>query len=104
MILKTVAPLALMVAMATALEPCDMPDTPTPTPTPVPLECIVTGCSGQVCAPEPVMTTCEWTCEYGCYQYAICEVQPTGTCGWTRTDPFEECIADCSQTTPILAD
>ncbi len=93
--LKSIGSLALLTAVATTLEPCG-DQLPTPTPEPTPAEtCIVTGCSGQVCAAEEVITTCEWTCEYGCYEYAICEVQPTGVCGWTPTDAFTECVAEC---------
>ncbi len=97
MILRTLAPMAMLVAVATTLEPCDGLTDPTPTPVPTPVvdECIVTGCSGQVCASEPVVTTCEWTCVYGCYDYAICEVQPTGVCGWTLTPEFETCAEEC---------
>lgn len=68
----------------------------TPTPPPTTGSCMVTGCSGQVCASEPMTTTCEWTCSYGCYQYATCETQATGACGWTSTAEFDKCIADCA--------
>lgn len=75
---------------------CGGSDTPTPTPIPTPGgACMVTGCSGQVCASEPVATTCEWTCSYGCYQYASCETQSTGACGWTSTPEFDACIQKC---------
>ncbi len=76
--------------------PTPEPTTPVPTTTPSTGACQVTGCSGQVCASEPVMTTCEYTCEYGCYVYAVCEEQPLGACGWTATDEFDRCIAACS--------
>ena len=91
--LRFLAPIGLSLLVAGTLEPCEPPDEPTPTPEPV--ECIVTGCSGQICASEQVATTCEWTCTYGCYQYATCEVQPDGVCGWTPTEAYDTCVTDC---------
>jgi hypothetical protein len=55
--------------------------------------CIKTGCSDQVCAAEPMMTTCEWRAEYACYQKARCERQSDGTCGFTRTAELTSCLA-----------
>lgn len=60
-------------------------------------ECIRTGCSGQVCAAEPVVTTCEWLEEYGCYWFARCERQPGGGCGWTATEEQARCLANLSR-------
>lgn len=54
--------------------------------------CVRTGCSGQVCAPEHVFTTCEWQPWYMCYREAICGVAADGTCGWTQTDAFSRCM------------
>ena len=92
--IRYLAPLAALGLAAGVLPPCDEPVTPTPTPDTG--ACVVTGCSGQICASEPMASTCEWTCEYGCYQYASCEVQATGACGWTDNDEFEACIDDCA--------
>lgn len=83
-----VLPIAL-VAASTVLSPCEEPVEPADS-------CLVTGCSGQVCAPEPVATTCEWTCEYGCYVNAVCETQAAGVCGWTSTPEFEACLDACA--------
>ncbi|MFM7204669.1 MAG: hypothetical protein ACKO6N_28180 [Myxococcota bacterium] len=73
---------------------------PTPTPSSEPTippggTCGATGCSGQICAWEPVASTCEYTCEYGCYQYATCEAQSTNICGWTSSPEFEACLDKC---------
>jgi eight-cysteine-cluster-containing protein len=54
--------------------------------------CMVTGCSGQVCANQPVYTTCEWRDEYACYDDAICTVQANGQCGWTQTPELLACL------------
>ncbi|RME21886.1 MAG: hypothetical protein D6806_13875, partial [Deltaproteobacteria bacterium] len=60
-------------------------------------QCIVTGCSGQVCAPQPVNTTCEWRPEYECLGYSNCTIvqRDDGTvgCGWEQTPEFLECMA-----------
>ena len=56
--------------------------------------CVVTGCSGQVCADREVVTTCEWRPEYACYRMATCERQPTGQCGWTQTPELRRCLAN----------
>lgn len=61
-------------------------------PEPPQTECIVTGCSGQVCASEEMTTTCEYKEEYACYEQARCEVQESGECGWTFTDEFNQCV------------
>lgn len=54
--------------------------------------CVVTGCSGQVCGDEQMMTTCEYRAEYACYKTARCERQPTGKCGWTETKELLSCL------------
>lgn len=54
--------------------------------------CIVTGCSGQVCAEEEVITTCEFRPEYACYKDAVCERQANGECGWTETEKLRRCL------------
>lgn len=64
-------------------------------PAPSPVECVVGGCSSQVCSEaggDPIVTTCEWRPEYACYQTATCEVQPNGQCGWTPTEELNTCL------------
>lgn len=56
--------------------------------------CVVTGCSGQVCASEESVTTCEFRAEYTCYKTARCEKQTTGKCGWTETSELQACLKD----------
>ena len=55
--------------------------------------CVVTGCSGQVCASEEVATTCEFRDSYACYRDAVCEAQASGECGWTQTPELAQCLA-----------
>lgn len=55
-------------------------------------KCQVTGCSGQLCADQPIFTTCEWREEYACYDTATCERQKDGSCGWTQTPELDACL------------
>ena len=56
--------------------------------------CTIGGCSGQICASEPLGSTCEWLPEYACYRTARCEPQtPDGACGWTQTPDLLGCIS-----------
>jgi hypothetical protein len=55
--------------------------------------CKKTGCSGQVCSDEEIMTTCEWKPEYACYRKARCERQANGKCGFTQTPELTACLA-----------
>lgn len=56
--------------------------------------CVITGCSGQLCADEEMFSTCEFRPEYSCYKTATCERQADGTCGWTPTDALATCLAN----------
>jgi eight-cysteine-cluster-containing protein len=61
-----------------------------------------TGCSGQICASEDVITTCEWREEYACYDTATCETQADGRCGWTPTAELDACLASASSATTTV--
>ncbi len=75
-------------------KPTPMP-APEPTPTPSPKTsggCHPTGCSGQVCSDEEVITTCEFRAEFACYKSATCERQTNGACGWTPSPSLTACL------------
>lgn len=57
-------------------------------------KCLVTGCSGQICAEEDMVTTCEFIPEYSCYKTARCERQSDGQCGWTATIELASCLGN----------
>ncbi len=59
---------------------------------PIAKQCVVSGCSGQVCGEESVTTTCEYREEYACYKSAQCERQANGECGWTETSELRLCL------------
>ncbi|MDO8619733.1 MAG: Gmad2 immunoglobulin-like domain-containing protein, partial [bacterium] len=54
--------------------------------------CVVSGCSGQICGEEEMMSSCEFKEAYACYKTARCERQTTGTCGWTETAGLKACL------------
>jgi hypothetical protein len=54
--------------------------------------CKKTGCSGQVCSDQDVITTCEFKTEYECYKKAACERQANGDCGFTPTPELAACL------------
>jgi len=55
--------------------------------------CIATGCSGEVCAPGETASACEFKEEFACLKYARCELQASGSCGWSETDEYKNCLA-----------
>ena len=57
-----------------------------------PKACKPTGCGGQVCSDEDVITTCEYLPQYSCYKNAVCERQATNECGWTDTPELKACL------------
>lgn len=72
---------------------------PEPTPTPKPaqskLNCVVGGCSGELCVSAdapPVFSICVYKEEYSCYKTVSCELQANGECGWTKTAELNVCI------------
>lgn len=85
--------------------------TPSPTPTAVPVEercgddsdCIVTGCSSQVCALRETVTTCEYRPEYGCFAYAQCKCT-AGRCGWTSSVEYDQCMFNINERRSCVAD
>ena len=56
--------------------------------------CKVTGCSSHICSDQDVVSTCEWTEAYACYQTATCARQADGECGWTETPELQTCLAN----------
>lgn len=58
-------------------------------------DCVVTGCSGQLCAEEPVASTCEWLPQYACYQSARCgRFGAGGSCAWEPTPALVACLEE----------
>ena len=55
-------------------------------------ECMKTGCSGEVCSDQNVITPCIYKPEYECYKSASCERQTNGKCDWTMDDSLKKCL------------
>lgn len=57
--------------------------------------CVVSGCSGQICADEPWGSTCEWLPHYACFREARCgRFGPEGACAWEPTPELAACLAE----------
>ena len=55
--------------------------------------CVITGCSGHLCAEEELITTCEFLPKYECFKNTQCERQSDGRCNWTRTPELISCLS-----------
>jgi eight-cysteine-cluster-containing protein len=58
-------------------------------------DCVQTGCSGQICASEDVITTCEFREEFACFQdpaITTCGCDG-GRCAFAATPELEACLA-----------
>ena len=56
-------------------------------------ECIITGCSSQICAEEPTSSDCAYLDWYACFQYSECgNYGLEGNCSWLTTDSFLDCL------------
>ena len=56
------------------------------------VECVVSGCSGQICASEPMDSDCQWLPEYECLQFSECGPYAAGQCGWLKTPEYVDCL------------
>ena len=54
--------------------------------------CRPTGCSGEVCSDEDVVSICLYRSEFACYKTAKCERQKSGQCGWSQTSELNKCL------------
>lgn len=60
-------------------------------------ECIVSGCSSEICSDEEMMSNCLFKPEYACYAKARCERLSNGQCGWNKTPEYKACITNINQ-------
>lgn len=54
--------------------------------------CRPTGCSGEICSDEDVISACVYKPEFACFKEAKCERQTGGECGWTETVALKSCL------------
>lgn len=59
-------------------------------------QCQRTGCGGFLCADRPTPGTCEWRCEYDCYDNATC-MNVNGECQWVFNDEGLKCLEECKK-------
>jgi len=57
-------------------------------------ECVIGGCSSEICSDENMSSICIYREEFACYKSAKCERQQNGQCGWTETSELSQCIED----------
>jgi len=69
-----------------------------------PKMCAPTGCSGQICSDQNVITTCEWKPEYECYRAATCSTQVNGECGWEMDETLRQCLANTKINNLLMID
>lgn len=55
-------------------------------------KCVISGCSGEICADEERISTCIYKPEFACYKQATCELQADNRCGWTQTPELKACL------------
>lgn len=84
-------------ALTRQTAPSNLTPTPVPTTTSEPNErakdnCVISGCNGEACADEAVMSPCVSLPEHTCYRNTICERQADGNCDWTPTDDLLTCL------------
>lgn len=57
--------------------------------------CVITGCANHLCqaltAPESA-SPCPILPHFQCLSLSRCELQPNGSCGWTETEPYNQCL------------
>ena len=56
-------------------------------------ECLVSGCSSEICSSKEVITPCVWKEEYTCLQFTSCNCND-GVCGWAETEAYSECLGN----------
>ena len=63
---------------------------------PEPTECMVGGCSGELChgPDEPGISICIFKPEYACLEFSACgNFGADGGCGWEQTQEYVDCMA-----------
>jgi Cys-rich repeat protein len=57
--------------------------------------CVISGCSGEICATEPLDSICIWLPEFECLPFSKCGPYGLGgSCGWLQTPGYLQCLAD----------
>lgn len=63
------------------------------------IECVIAGCSGQVCTDSEtakgLITTCEFRPEYNCFKFSECGYF-NEKCEWKKTEEYLKCVQDAT--------
>ena len=57
-------------------------------------ECVVSGCSGEICADDYWDSACVWEDAYACLKLASCGTLADGSCGWITNEKYYECLEE----------
>ena len=63
-------------------------------------DCMITGCSSEICSDKPVMSPCVIIPEHSCLKYAECKCI-NNECRWGFTQDYNECVSNISHVSPI---
>ncbi len=64
-------------------------------------DCVVTGCSDQICSDQLVETECYESAQNRCFDSAICErAERTGSCSWRPNNDLSICLARAAMEEP----
>lgn len=58
-------------------------------------DCIVSGCSSEICANKPLASVCIFKPEYACLKFSKCRCI-NFKCEWEKTKEYEECMKNIS--------
>ena len=61
---------------------------------PAPAECVVSGCSGEICADQPIDSICIFDPWMKCMTLTTCGPQAGGGCGWEDNGEFLSCLEE----------
>lgn len=80
--------------------PAKLPDKPTVTPSIAKSDCVISGCSSELCVDKKdgdIASTCIWSDSFACVKYSTCERQKDDQCGWTKTEKYQQCLDKLSR-------
>lgn len=54
--------------------------------------CFVSGCNNELCGEDKLDSVCIYLPELSCFEFATCERQLSGSCAWSHSEKFQQCI------------
>jgi len=95
LVVGAIAIVIVFVFGASLILPHNVPISPPVAPVvpPATATCHPSGCSGEICSDQDVVSNCIYKPEFACYKTATCERQANGSCGWTQTPELLSCLS-----------